>query len=128
MSDHHKLKVWKRILDFIASVYKITGAFPSHELYGLTSQIRRAAMSVALNLAEGANSGYDGEYKRFLHLSIRSLNEVLAGFEIAERLGYCTPNEIADVVREGNEIAAMLQGLGRSLKETEGTELYQSSD
>ncbi|MBI3538095.1 MAG: four helix bundle protein [Chloroflexi bacterium] len=124
MSDYRRLKVWRHALDLIAKVYALTNSFPSHELYGLTSQIRRAATSIALNLAEGATSGYDPEYKRFLRLSIRSCNEVSAAFEIAERLTFCGKEDADKVKAECNEIAAMLQGLAKSLVLSETGELY----
>lgn len=118
MSDYRNLKVWHRTLDFISQVYDITTHFPSHELYGLTNQIRRAATSIALNIAEGATSGYDNEFSRFLRLAIRSANEVGAGFEIAKRLKYCESSVVQQIIHEADEIAAMLQGLLRSLKRT----------
>ena len=125
MSDYRNLKVWHRSLDFITSVYEITGRFPAHELYGLTSQIRRASTSITLNIAEGASSGYDPEYQRFLRLAIRSANEVAAGFEISKRLKYCTETEAQTHIAEANQIAAMLQGLNKSLKKlSESAEYY----
>lgn len=95
-------------MNFISAVYDATQSFPSHELYGLTSQIRRAATSIALNIAEGASSGYDSEYQRFLRLAIRSTNEVATGFEIAKRLSYCTSEIAAQHIAEADEIASML--------------------
>jgi len=86
MSDYRKLKVWHRTIDFITRAYAVTSLFPPTEVYGLTNQIRRAATSIALNIAEGATSVYDSEYNRFVHLAIRSANEVAAGFEIAKKL------------------------------------------
>lgn len=93
MSNYRNLKVWHRALDFVTAVYEITNRFPPHELYGLTSQIRRAATSIVLNISEGASSGYDTEYRRFVRLAIRSANEVATGFEIARRLKYCSETE-----------------------------------
>lgn len=116
MSNYRNLKVWHRALDFVTDVYELTNRFPPHELYGLTSQIRRATISITLNIAEGASSGYDTEYQRFLRLAIRSANEVATGFEIARRLKYCTEAESQKRIQEADEIAAMLQGLGKSLK------------
>jgi four helix bundle protein len=115
MSDYRNLKVWHRTLDFVAQVYQVTNRFPSHEQYGLTSQVRRASTSIVLNIAEGATSGYDKEYGRFIRLAIRSANEVAAGFEIVKRLAYCEPELAEQQIREAHEIAAMLQGLFRSL-------------
>lgn len=116
MSNYRNLKVWHRALDFVSQVYDITARFPAHELYGLTGQIRRAATSIALNIAEGATSGYNTEYSRFLRVAIRSTNEVSAGFEIAKRLKYCDTVTAMNQIQEADQIASMLQGLARSLK------------
>lgn len=129
MSDYRKLKVWNRSMDFIARVYDVTKAFPSHELYSLTTQIRRAAISIALNIAEGATSGYDSEFSRFINLAIRSTNEVATGFEIAKRLKYCSHEEANAQITESDEIASMLQGLGKSLKHASETpKLHTTND
>lgn len=128
MSDYRNLKVWHRTLDFVAQVYKVTGQFPGHEQYGLTSQVRRAATSIVLNIAEGATSGYDNEYARFLRLAIRSANEVSAGFEIVKRLAYCSQDVANQQIQEANQIAAMLQGLLRSLNRiAESRPRYQTA-
>ena len=125
MSDYRNLKVWHRALDFITRIYDLTSSLPAHEIYGLTSQIRRAAISIALNISEGATSGYDVEYSRFIRIAIRSANEVATGFEIAKRLKYCTDKEANDKIAEADEIASMLQGLGKSLsKLSESSEPY----
>lgn len=125
MSDYRNLKVWQQTLDVVAQVYKITSHFPNHEQYGLTNQIRRAATSVALNIAEGATSGYNVEYARFLRIAIRSANEVSAGFEIAKRLDYCTGEVAQAEIEELDHIAAMLQNLIKSLgKASEESEAY----
>jgi four helix bundle protein len=116
MSNYRNLNVWHRTLNFVSRVYDITAHFPAHELYGLTNQIRRAATSIALNIAEGATSGYDTEFSRFLRLAIRSTNEVSAGFEIARRLNYCDSETAMNEIQEADQIASMLQGLARSLK------------
>ncbi|HZQ05110.1 MAG TPA: four helix bundle protein [Anaerolineae bacterium] len=116
MSDYRNLKVWNRTLDFVSQVYQLTLGFPTYELYGLTSQIRRAATSISLNIAEGATSGYDAEFVRFIRLAIRSANEVAAGFEIAKRLEYCEAYAAQKQIQEADQIASMLQGLARSLK------------
>lgn len=115
MSDYRNLKVWHRTLDFVAHVYEITSDFPAREQYGLTSQMRRAATTIALNIAEGATSGYNSEYARFLRIAIRSANEVAAGFEIAKRLNYCTSEAAAKQIAEADSIAAILQALIKSL-------------
>ncbi|MCU0666118.1 MAG: four helix bundle protein [Candidatus Omnitrophica bacterium] len=71
-----KLQVWSKAMDFIEQVYLKTSKFPESECYGLTSQIRRASVSIALNIAEGSGSGSDLEFKRFLNIALRSSYEV----------------------------------------------------
>lgn len=64
MQKFHKLNVWVKSIDFIANIYKTTQTYPKHEFYGLVNQIRRAAVSIALNIAEGSGSGSDNEFAR----------------------------------------------------------------
>ena len=78
-----KLEVWKDAKDFISLVYKITAGFPTSEQFGLTNQVRRAAISIALNIAEGSAKGSDADFKRFLKMSQGSLHETVTGFYIA---------------------------------------------
>ena len=80
-------------MDFIEQIYKITDKFPKTEMYGLTNQIRRAALSIALNIAEGSGAGSDNEFNRFLNIALRSGYEVMCGIEVAKRLNYCCNNE-----------------------------------
>ena len=67
-----KLEVWKKSMDFVEEIYKTTNQFPVNEMYGLTSQLRRAALSIPLNIAEGSGAGSDPEFNRFLNISMRS--------------------------------------------------------
>ena len=83
-----KLEVWQKALDYADLVYEIAGELPSHEQYGLRSQITRAANSIALNIAEGSTSQSDDEQSRFLGMAIRSLTETVACFHLIERRGY----------------------------------------
>ena len=78
-----KLEVWKDAREFVSLVYKITADFPSKERFGLIDQIRRAVVSIALNIAEGSTKGSDADFKRFLKMAQGSINEVVTGFYIA---------------------------------------------
>lgn len=111
-----KLMVWIKAMDFIEKIYKMTSQFPDTELYGLVSQLRRAAISIAMNIAEGSGSGTDNEFKRFLNFSLRSSYEIICGLEVANRLGYCANNEIQGLLQECDELSAMITGLKKSLK------------
>ena len=80
-------------MDFIEEIYKISNKFPLTELYGLTSQLRRAATSIALNIAEGSGTGSDREFNRFLSIALRSNYELMCAMEIGVRLKYCSKDE-----------------------------------
>jgi len=111
-----KLEVWNKAMDFIEEIYKITNKFPAKETYGLISQLRRAATSIALNIAEGSGSGSDNELNRFLNISLRSSYEVMCGIEVAKRLKYCNNEEVDSLLNRCNELSAMIFGLKKKLK------------
>ena len=111
-----KLAVWTKTIDFIEKLYKITEKFPAKELYGLTSQLRRAATSIALNIAEGSGSGSDNEFNRFLNIALRSSYEVVCGLEIAKRLKFVSEEEFKLLINDCDELSAMIFGLQKKLK------------
>jgi len=102
-------------MDFVTEIYRVSASFPPSERFGLTSQIRRAAISIPLNIAEGAGAGSPAEFRQFLSYALRSTYEVMAALEIARRLGYCPLERTQDLLDEADEIAAMIVGLSRSL-------------
>lgn len=108
--------VWAKAMDFIEHIYKITNRFPTYETYGLTSQLRRSATSIALNIAEGSGSGSDNEFNRFLNMSLRSSYEAICGIEIAKRLKYCHEKEAYQLLDKCDELSAMISGLKKKLK------------
>jgi len=110
-----KLEVWRKSMDYVENIYKFTSNFPTPELYGLTSQLRRAVTSIVLNIAEGCGSGSDNEFNRFLNMSLRSSYEVMCGIEIARRLGYIADAEADDLNAKCEEISAMISGLKKKL-------------
>ncbi|MCD6680440.1 MAG: four helix bundle protein [Burkholderiaceae bacterium] len=95
-------------------IYRITRDFPSSELYGLTGQLRRAAVSVPSNIAEGYGRGSTRELLRFLAISAGSLNELDTLVELAQRLGYL--NETEELRKSVEEVSGMLMGLQASLR------------
>ena len=117
MKKHNfrKLKIYQRSVAFAVEIYKITRTFPKEEVYGLTSQIRRAATSIALNIAEGSGNSSEKEFKRFLEIALRSSYEVMTCLEIALLIGYCSPEEHARLLEEADEIAAMITGFAKNL-------------
>ena len=103
-------------MNFISDIYRLTKGFPANEIYGLSSQLRRAATSIALNIAEGSGSGSDGEFRRFLNISLRSSYEVMCGIEVAKKLAYCSKDDAEELLGKCDEISAMISGLARTLK------------
>lgn len=115
MHRFRELKVWQRAMDFVTEIYRSSAGFPRSEQFGLTSQIRRAASSIPLNIAEGAGASSNAEFRRFLSYALRSTYEFMTALEIAQRLTYCSPEKTQVLLTEADEIAAMIVGLSRSL-------------
>ena len=88
IKNHKDLEVWKKSMDLVSNIYKITESFPNKELYGLTNQIRRAAVSIPSNIAEGAARNSKKEFIQFLYISLGSLSELETQIIIASRLEY----------------------------------------
>jgi four helix bundle protein len=93
MMPYERLHAWKACDDLTFAVYKTTERFPRHELYGLTSQVRRAAFSSAANIAEGSAKRGSREFRRYLDISIGSLSEVAYVLHVAKRLQYLSVEE-----------------------------------
>lgn len=110
------LEVWKLAKLFAVLVYKITRQFPKEELFGLTSQIRRAVISVVLNIVEGSDRKSDVDFVRFLRIAFTSLEEVVAGFSIALDLHFISQTEYDTIYQEANRVAAKLNALINSLR------------
>ena len=115
--NYHELKVWAKAMDFVAEIYQLTQLFPKDELYGLTNQTRRAATSIALNIAEGSAESSNAEFIRFLQTAQRSVYKVVTMLEIALRLEYCEQAPIMHLTDDANEIAAMLTGLVKRVRD-----------
>ena len=95
MGTHKELDVWKMSVDFVVDIYSLTKDFPVDEKFGLISQMRRAAISIPSNIAEGAGRNSDKENLHFLHIALGSLTELDTQLIVANKLGYCKPtNEI----------------------------------
>ena len=114
--SYQDLVAWQKAMDLVADVYRFTGCFPKEETYGLTSQLRRAAISVPSIIAEGQGRHGNGEFKRFLRLSLGSLMELETQAMIAERLGYLDRESVGAVLLQPAEIGRVLNGLINSLR------------
>ena len=111
--DFRDLIVWQKAMEMVTDIYRATQSFPSEERFGLTSQLRRAAVSVPSNIAEGQGRLTKGEFRQFLGNAKGSLAEVETQLMIARNLGYlAAPEPILD---QASEVARLLNGLLRSL-------------
>ncbi len=111
--SHKDLKVWKESMTLVIGVYRISQSFPKHEVYGLTSQMRRAAVSIPSNIAEGAGRKSNKEFMRFLYISLGSLAELETQLDIALRLEYIPENK--EVNEQMIYIRRMLSKLIKSI-------------
>jgi len=115
MRPHEKLDVWKKAIDFVVAVYRATEGFPKEEKFGLTSQLRRAAVSIPANIAEGAGRKSSKEFAYFLSNSQGSASEVETELLIASRLSYMQEANYLSLRATLDEIGRMLTGLSKSL-------------
>jgi four helix bundle protein len=116
MRPHQKLDLWRRAIEFVVSVYRTTERFPKEEKFGLTSQVRRAAVSIAANIAEGAARTSTKEFLQFLSISQGSASEADTELVIARELGYLTTNEYEHFGRDLDDIGRMITRLSQSLR------------
>jgi four helix bundle protein len=112
---HKDLDVWKRSVIFVTSIYEITKSFPKEEIYGLTSQIRRSAVSIPSNIAEGGARKSKIEFRQFLYISLGSASELETQLLIATNLNIMETEKSTPLIEELNSISRMIQGLIKSL-------------
>jgi four helix bundle protein len=112
MKTHKDLLVWQKAMDFVVEVYDATRNFPANELYGLTNQIRRSAVSIPSNIAEGAARQTDKEFLQFLHIARGSLAELETQLILANRLKYTGTIQTDKI----EEIRKMLSGLINNIR------------
>ncbi len=110
-----QLTVWQKALALSSNIHEMTRRFPREELYVLTSQIKRAADSIALNIAEGSTGQTDAEFKQFLGYAIRSTIETIACLHLGKRRGIVNQEDFTRLYDEAVEVLKMTQGLRRSL-------------
>ncbi len=111
-----ELVVWQRAMNFVTRVYTLTRDFPQHEQFGLTNQLRRATTSIPLNIAEGAGSDSPNEFGRFLNIALKTTYETMTALELSVRLQYAVQDRVEPLLKEADEIAAMIVGLSKSLR------------
>lgn len=115
MAEFRNLKVYNEAVDFVAKIYKFANIFPREEKYGLVDQLKRASVSVVLNIAEGSGSNSKIELARFLRISLRSLYEVDAILELSVKLNFCSKKDIGEIYERrlllGNMLGKFLKTL-----------------
>ncbi|MFP8896137.1 MULTISPECIES: four helix bundle protein [Chryseobacterium] len=116
MANFKELLVWQRSIDFVTEIYRTTEAFPKDEIYGLPSQIRRAAVSIPSNIAEGNSRRSKPDYSQFLKISRGSCAEVETQLIISKNLKFLNENEHLKLNEKIIEISKMLNGLINSLQ------------
>ena len=116
IKSYRELNVWQKADKLALDVYQLSDGFPKKYLYDLTSQLRRAALSVPTNLAEGCASPHSGELLQFINISRSSLSETRYLVEFADKLNLISPEKVTDLDRLCAEIGKMLAALTRSIK------------
>ncbi len=112
----HNLEVWKRSLSFVTKIYKITAKYPNEEKFGLVSQMRRAAVSIPSNIAEGAARNSKKEFINFLHIAQGSAAELETQILISRNLHFITTSDTEPLLQEFEEISKMIIGLQKLLR------------
>jgi four helix bundle protein len=114
--NYRDLDVWKEAMDFVVECYRMTGTFPKSEVYGLTSQLQRAAVSIPANIAEGQSRQHNKEFLQHLAIAYGSLAEVETHIQIACRLRYVGGEKEKQMLERAARIGRMLNGLRRSVE------------
>ena len=115
MFRFEKLDVWQHAIEFAGRAYAVTRAFPENERYGLTSQLRRAAVSISSNVVEGSGRNSDTEFARYIEIAYASLMEVVSQATIAHRQGFMHQQAFDELYQASERLARMLSGLRSSL-------------
>jgi four helix bundle protein len=117
MDNYKQLIVWQRSMDLAADIYRWTSSLPKQELYGLTSQLQRSAVSIPANIAEGHGRSTTKEYFRFLSIARGSLAELETELLLAKRIGYGDSAVAEKLFKQIEEISRLLRGLQKALRE-----------
>ena len=116
MRTHENLDVWKKAIDFVVLIYRFTENFPSEEKFGLVSQLRRAAVSIPANIAEGAARNSTKETLHFISIAQGSASEVSTEILIGFKLGFLSEESYCELREKCNELGKMMTGWARYLR------------
>jgi four helix bundle protein len=111
----YQLSVWRKAIDYADAIYDATNGFPAQERFGLTSQLRRAAVSIASNIAEGSSRASDRDYIRFIEIAYGSTMETVSQLCISQRRQFITDSQFEALTIAADELARMLSGLKKNL-------------
>jgi four helix bundle protein len=111
VQDYRDLLIWQKGIALVKEIYLRSQNFPAHERYGLSNQLRRAAVSIPSNIAEGQSRQHSGEFKQFLHIALGSLAEVDTQVEIAQSLKYMSPEDSHAIQEHVIELRKMIRSL-----------------
>jgi four helix bundle protein len=117
--DYTELVVWQKAIDLVESVYRLTGRFPKEEIYGLTAQMRRSAVSIPSNIAEGQGRRTTRDFLNFLSIAYGSLHELETQAVIANRLQYLSETDKCGLFEASAETGRLLSGLSNALRKKE---------
>ena len=117
MHNYRELKIWQRSIEFVVKIYEVSAGFPKEERYGLTAQLRSCSVSVPSNISEGAGRGTNRQFKRFLEISMGSINEAQTQIELAYRINYLKKEIYESLVDEALQIYKMILTFYNSLKD-----------
>ena len=120
VKTYRDLIVWQKSMLLVTEIYRLTKAFPREEMYGLTSQIRRSAVSIPSNICEGYARNSDGDFARFLRIACGSLYEMQTQLEIAGNLQYLPDKQLQNVSGQALEVEKMLSSLINKITNSSG--------
>jgi len=121
LNNHKDLEVWKKSVVLARDVYETTKDFPRDEVFGLISQMKRAVVSIASNIAEGAARKGQQEFVQFLYIAIGAASELDTQIEIAKVIGMGNAEALGEIQQRTDKVKAMLYGLARSVKNRQGS-------
>jgi len=111
IKNFKELRIWQKGIEIVKDIYNLTRKFPKEETYGITSQMRRSAISIPSNIAEGFKRNYNKEYSQFLHMSLGSAAELETQLIIAKELGFANEKDIVDICEKLNYLSKMISSL-----------------
>jgi len=118
--NYRELIAWQKAMELAEEVYRVTKGFPREEAYGLSSQLRRAAVSIPSNIAEGQGRRSTKEFIHFLGMAYGSLQEVETQIILATRIGYCQSTQEAELLERTAEVGKLINGLTKALRRKTG--------